>query len=94
MFFQNVEPLLLETRKDFGDFRRFCLEAVLIFLDSKGKAVDENKLMDWDKQQAPAGLIQEKNDKGNGGNSSKGSSGTKDTEQKLNWDKLCDYLGH
>ena len=64
------------------------------WVDSNGKAVDENKLMDWDKQQAPAGLIQEKNDKGNGGNSSKGSSGTKDTEQKLNWDKLCDYLGH
>ena len=55
------------------------------WVDSKGKDAEEKKLPDWEKLKPPGGLIAEDN-KNNGGN--------KKDEQKLNWEKLRDYLGH
>lgn len=54
------------------------------WVDSKGKAADEKKLPEWDKLKPPGGLITEDNK----------NSGGKNAEQKLDWDKLRDYLGH
>lgn len=55
------------------------------WVDSKGKDADQKKLPDWEKLKPPGGLIAE-DGKSNGGN--------KKDEQKLNWEKLRDYLGH
>lgn len=56
------------------------------WVDSKGKDVEQKKLPDWEKLKPPGGLIAEDN-KNNGGNK-------KNAEQKLDWEKLRDYLGH
>ena len=55
------------------------------WVDSKGKAADEKKLPEWDKLKPPGGLITEDN---------KNNGGKKNAEQKLDWEKLRDYLGH
>jgi hypothetical protein len=56
------------------------------WVDAKGKDVDQKKLPDWEKLKPPGGLIAEDN-KNDGGNK-------KNSEQKLDWEKLRDYLGH
>ena len=55
------------------------------WVDAKGKDVDQKKLPDWEKLKPPGGLIAEDNKK---------DGGNKKDEQKLNWEKLRDYLGH
>ena len=57
------------------------------WVDSQGKNVDEKKLPDWEKLKPPGGLIPEESKNNSNG-------GKKNAEQKLNWDKLRDYLGH
>ena len=59
------------------------LEEVILdrsgWVDSNGKDVDKSKLPEWEKLEPPGGLIQDRNNK-NG--------------NKLDWEKLRDYLGH
>ena len=52
------------------------------WVDPKGKKVDEKNLPDWEKLPPPPGLLQDEKEK----NSNK--------EQRLDWAKLRDYLGH
>ena len=49
------------------------------WIDKDGKKIEGNKLPDWEKLKPPAGLIKD---------------GKEDKANKLQWDKLRDYLGH
>ena len=49
------------------------------WIDKDGKKIEENKLPDWEKLKPPAGLVKD---------------GKEDKDNKLQWDKLRDYLGH
>lgn len=49
------------------------------WIDKDGKKIEGNKLPDWEKLKPPAGLIKD---------------GKEDKDNKLQWDKLRDYLGH
>lgn len=54
------------------------------WVNSKGKKIEKDKLPDWEKLEPPPGLEKDKDEK----------TKSKDEKNRLQWDKLRDYLGH
>ena len=61
-----------------GDILKEILLNKKDWIDAQGRKVDENKLPDWEKLPPPGGMIADDKAKDN----------------KLDWEKLRDYLGH